>query len=197
VKIIGGRDRAVSDSGAMHGLVAREEGPADFDAIDAVVRGAFNGESEVALVHALRADACYRPELALVATLDERVVAHVMLSRTDVLDGDTRHEVVTLAPMSVHPDSQNRGLGSFLIPEVVARADRAAVPLIVLEGIPTYYPRFGFRRADLLGITIKLPSWASPEAAQALPLRAYDPAIKGTVRLPPPFDLVTDASPEP
>ncbi|MEY2405696.1 MAG: putative acetyltransferase, partial [Acidimicrobiaceae bacterium] len=41
------------------------------------------------------------------------------------------------------------------------------------------------------GIRIDLPSWASPEAAQVLRLRSYDPSIRGRVVYPPAFDEVT------
>ena len=37
-------------------------------------------------------------------------------------------------------------------------------------------------------ITITLPDWAPPEAAQVLRLEHYDPAIRGAVLYPPAFD---------
>ena len=45
---------------------------------------------------------------------------------------------------------------------------RARQPLVVLEGNPLYYGRFGFEHSRRYGIEIDLPSWAPPEAAQVL-----------------------------
>jgi putative acetyltransferase len=59
--------------------------------------------------------------------------------------------------------------------------------VVVLEGSPAYYPRFGFRRADELGITIDLPDWAPAEAAMVLPLSGYYPAVRGKLEYPPAF----------
>ena len=70
--------------------------------------------------------------------------------------------------------------------------DAAGAPLIVLEGDPAYYSRFGFEHSVPLGITMRLPEWASPEAAQVLRLGAYEPSVRGAVVYPPAFDDVAD-----
>ena len=61
-------------------------------------------------------------------------------------------------------------------------------PLILLEGSPGDYSRFGFEYAVPLGITIELPDWAPPEAAQLLRLSRYDAGVRGEVEYPPPFN---------
>jgi predicted N-acetyltransferase YhbS len=53
---------------------------------------------------------------------------------------------------------------------------------------PGYYSRFGFEYAVPLGITIKLPEWAPPEAAQVLRLNRYDAGVGGEVEYPPAFN---------
>ena len=40
-----------------------------------------------------------------------------------------------------------------------ALAQQTAAPLVLLEGSPDYYPRFGFRDARDVGITFDLPDW--------------------------------------
>jgi putative acetyltransferase len=79
-----------------------------------------------------------------------------------------------------------------LVRAVTAVVDSADEPMIVLEGSPRYYPRFGFEYAVPLGITIQLPDWAPAEAAQVLRLRRYDPAVRGQLVYPAAFDVVTD-----
>lgn len=169
-------------------MIIRPEQPRDFDAIRVVVRDAFDSDVEAKLVDDIRADACYRPELALVADMDGEIVGHVMLSSCALRDGDVEHAIVMLSPLAVTPERQREGVGSALVRDVCARADAEGEPLIVLEGSPAYYQRFGFVDSRTLGIEIHLPDWAPPEAGQALPLSSYDPVLRGTVVYPPPFD---------
>jgi putative acetyltransferase len=167
--------------------VIRTETDADFDAIRVLVESAFGSPVEARLVDDIRADGCYRPELALVAEQDGEIVGHVMINHTALHDGDTVRSIAMLSPLAVTPSLHKQGIGSALVREAVARTDACGDPVIVLEGSPLYYPRFGFVDARTLGIHIHLPDWAPPEAGQALPLSAYDPSVRGTVVYPPPF----------
>jgi putative acetyltransferase len=166
----------------------RPEEARDFDAIDAVVEAAFGSPVEAKLVRDIRADACHHPERALVAEQDGEIVGHVMIGSCSLVDGDTTRTIAMLSPLAVRPDRQRDGVGSALVRAAVAIADDAGEPLVILEGSPAYYGRFGFVDARTLGIHMSLPDWAPPEAGQALPLAAYDAAIRGTAVYPPPFD---------
>jgi putative acetyltransferase len=175
----------------MTGVVVRPERAADFDAIGEVVRRAFGSEVEERLVVDIRASDYYIPELALVATIGERVVGHVMVSYTDLDTEGGRARIPMLSPLAVHPDRQGEGIGGRLVRDVIERTDARGEPLIVLEGSPLYYPRFGFRYSVPEGIVIHLPDWAPPEAAMMIPLAAYRPDLRGTVVYPPAFDAAT------
>ncbi len=174
-------------------LEIRTERPGEENAIHDVVFGAFASENEAGLVARIRASEHFVPEWSLVAVLNGQLVGHVMASYVSLVDGDVRRRVPSLSPLSVVFDHQNRGIGSALVPALTQVVDDAGEPLIVLEGDANYYSRFGFEYAPALGIHIHLPSWAPPEAAQVLRLRAYDPAWKGEIVYPPAFDDVTDA----
>lgn len=166
----------------------RPERPDDFDAIRGVVAAAFGSEVEAKLVDDIRADPCHRPDLALVAEEDGAIVGHVMISHCVLRDdGGTEHRVGMLAPLAVVPARQRDGIGSALVRDALARADVDGDPLVILEGSPAYYPRFGFVDARTLGITIHLPDWAPAEAGQAIPLVAYDSSVRGEAVYPPPF----------
>ncbi len=96
-----------------------------------------------------------------------------------------------LSPLAVEPTRQRQGIGGALVRAVSAIAERRCEPVIVLEGSPTYYAQFGFVPSAKLGITLPLPDWAPPEAAQVLCLSAYDrnsPRLRGVVTYPPAFD---------
>ncbi len=170
----------------------REEREEDRDAIAAVVAAAFGSQREAALVDAIRASDNFVPALSLVAEVEGEVVAHVMLSYATLHDGDASRRILTLSPLAVAPDYQRRGIGGALVRSAVAGADERGEPLVVLEGSPAYYGRFGFEHSVGRGITIHLPSWAPPEAAQVIVLEAYDPSIGGHVVYPPAFDAVTE-----
>jgi putative acetyltransferase len=169
-------------------VIVRPERPDDFDAIRRVVAAAFGSDVEAKLVDDIRADDCYRPELALVAERDGDVVGHVMISWCALHDGDVVHRIAMLSPLAVDPSVQRDGIGSALVREVCALADAAGDAMVILEGSPAYYSRFGFVDARTHGIEIHLPDWAPPEAGQVLPLTAHDPALRGRVVYPPPFD---------
>ncbi len=168
----------------------RAEVDGDYAAIHHIVRTAFKDDATSELVTLIRQSPSYVPELALVAEHGGEVVGYLMLEHLELRDGATTHEVLSLSPVAVRPDVQRRGVGSSLIRSAIERADHLGEPLIVVEGSPSYYPRFGFRPARELGITITLPAWASEDAAMAYPLCRYRPAIKGHVVYPPAFDRV-------
>jgi putative acetyltransferase len=170
-------------------VVIDEETAADQDAVRAVVRAAFDTHVEVAdLVDLIRASPQFVPGLSLVARLDGEVVGHVLLSHAELEDHDgVRRQVLTLSPLAVAPAHQGRGIGSQLVPAGLAAAEAVGENLVLLEGSPRYYPRFGFRDCRTLGIHIDLPEWAPPEAGMAYPLRAYDESLRGRLVYPPAF----------
>ncbi|HEV8685790.1 MAG TPA: N-acetyltransferase [Gaiellaceae bacterium] len=139
------------------------------------------------LVELMRASPGYLPNLALVADDDGDVIGHIMFTESTVEGSDAT--ILILSPLAVRPDRQRRGIGSALVREGLRRAEEHGAPLVIVEGDPRYYSRFGFRRALELGL--ERPHEQIPEVAfQALPLAAYDPSLRGKVVYPPPFDSV-------
>jgi putative acetyltransferase len=91
----------------------------------------------------------------------------------------------------VSPDRQRSGIGGALVRAVTALADSRGEPLVIVEGSPNYYARFGFEDARPHGLLVPLPDWAPREAGQVLLLTAYDPddpTLRGDVVYPPAFD---------
>jgi putative acetyltransferase len=164
-------------------VIVRPERSADFTAIRALVQAAFDSPVEPKLVDDLRGSPGYLPELALVAE-DEEPVGHVMFTITELENGTP---ILMLSPLAVRPDRQREGIGSALVEEGLRRARERDEPLVIVEGDPRYYSRFGFRRAKELGL--ERPNEGTPEFAfQALPLPAYDASLRGRVLYPPAFD---------
>jgi putative acetyltransferase len=168
----------------------RPERPDDRAAVAAVVRDAFgaHGPQVVAFVDALRRSQGYVPELALVADDDSGVVGYVMVSWVP-LEGSARDRILNLTPLAVRPDRQREGVGTRLVTSVVALADEAGEPAVVVEGVSAYYPRFGFERGSALGF--RPPHDRIPDAAFMVKrLAAWDPAVAGRVVYPPAFDVL-------
>ena len=168
-------------------LLIRPERAADHPAIADVVRAAFARQPHevAAFVERIRASEHFVPELALIAEDDSGLIAHVMLSFVGV-EGGLRPRILNLTPMSIRPDRQRRGVGSRLIRDALGRAEAAGQPLVMVEGIPGYYPRFGFEPAIPLGFVS--PDPAIPEDAFLVKrLSGYTPGLAGRIVYPAAF----------
>jgi putative acetyltransferase len=105
------------------------------------------------------------------------------------LESRSRDKILNLTPMSVRPDRQRRGVGSRLIHAVLGLAEDAGEPAVMVEGIPDYYPRFGFERASALGFVAAYPT--IPDAAFMVKrLPTYSADLAGRVQYPAAFDAL-------
>jgi putative acetyltransferase len=92
----------------------RPENILDYPTIAQVNTLAFAGEEEAKLVEIIRISNGYIPELSLVAEIEETVVGYIMFSYIDLI-GEEQLPVLSLAPMAVHPELQNQGIGKALL----------------------------------------------------------------------------------
>jgi putative acetyltransferase len=156
----------------------RPERSEDDAAIAAVTEAAFGSPREARMVEAIRKSAGFVPELSLVAVDDSAVVGHVILSYVE-LEGSTR-SLLEVGPLSVRPDKEDAGIGDALVHAALAAADERGEPLVLVLGASSYYSRFGFRPASEFGI--EKPEQSIPDDDFMLvPLKAYDPSIRGRV----------------
>lgn len=169
-------------------MIVRQEKAEDRAAVYEVVREAFrcaehSDGTEQDLVEALRASGAFVPELSLVAEEGGAVVGHILFTKVGI-GASTQ---LALAPLSVVPDRQRRGIGSALGREGHRIAAELGFDWSVVLGSDRYYPRFGYAPARQFGIVA--PFDAPDENFMACPLRDGAPAVSGTVVYAPEFGI--------
>jgi len=171
-------------------IVIRSERKEDFDAIHEVNRLAFGQEDEAFLVQRIRNSSQFIPELSLVASKEGQIVGHILFSLIDIEGQHGNRSVLSLAPMAVHPDFQNQGIGSKLVREGLKKCQQLGYEIVIVIGHPNYYPRFGFAPARQKGLEASFP--VPDEAFMVLELVPNSlTGLKGTVKYPPEFDGMT------
>ena len=114
------------------------------------------------------------------------VVGHILMSTLDVTVGGTPVRSLALAPLSVQPGRQRKGIGSALVHEALRQARRQCWQAVIVLGHPGYYPRFGFSAALARPL-------ASPFAGEAfMALELTPDALSGGAGLvvyPPAFGV--------
>jgi predicted N-acetyltransferase YhbS len=159
-------------------LEIRQEQVADYEFTENVVKLAFanaehSDKKEHELVSRIRKSSSFIPELSLVATNKDNgsILGHILLSRIKI----SIAESLALAPVSVLPEYQNKGVGGLLITAALNAAKELGYNSVVVLGHPEYYPKFGFKKASRWGI--KAPFEVPDEAFMAIELR--DRALSG------------------
>lgn len=123
----------------------RDAIPRDFAAIRQVVRHAFGQDDEANLVEQLREDGDALLELIKVS--DIAVQGHILYSPLTIERPSGNLAAAALAPVSVLPAFQRRGLGKALIEAGNARCTALGCDAIIVLGHADYYPQFGFSAA--------------------------------------------------
>lgn len=161
-------------------LIIRPETEGDARAIHHVVESAFGSKAVAEMVESIRTSSNYVPELSLVAQVSSKIVGYAMLSFADLVDGSKRHQVLNLSPLAIAPEVQGRGVGTSLVKAALTRAGHRGDALVVLEGNPDYYGRFGFEDSRQFGIYFA-------NGGLIHRLSHYRPSIRGDIRYPPAF----------
>lgn len=175
----------------------RPEEPGDYLAVEQLTKRAFETMNEAGhertdehyLVHIMRDDEAFVPELDTVATIREELVGNIMYTKSQILvDGGGTIETLTFGPLSVEPHYQNTGVGKNLVRHTLKKAKKMGYAAVLIFGHPDYYERFGFKAAREYGI--QTAEGESPDAFLALPLEdgALD-GITGTFYYAPVYDL--------
>lgn len=134
-------------------MIIRQERLEDYDEVYHVVKEAFESAehtdgNEQDLVVELRKSRAFIPELSLVAVEDDKIVGHILFTKA-LVQGT---EVLALAPLSVLPNYQNKGIGLSLMKEGHDIAHKLGYEYSVVLGHSKYYPKAGYIPASQYGI---------------------------------------------
>lgn len=169
----------------------RQEKHGDHEEIYKVVKEAFAGTgqsdgNEQELVDALRNSPSFVPELSLVAAEDGKIVGHILFTKAYV----GSHTVLALAPLSVLPAYQRRGIGLALIAEGHRIARELGHEYAVVLGHSGYYPKAGYVPACTYGI--KAPFEVSDENFMAVKLMEGAGRLDGVIKYDEAFGIKSD-----
>ena len=129
----------------------RKEIPPDFEAVYKINQLAFGQEGESQLIEKIRKGETFIPELSLVAEQDGTVIGHILFSKIKIIGAES-YPTLSLAPMSVHPDFQNKGIGSQLVTIGLQIAKKLNFGHVIVLGHKNFYPKFGFKNASTWNI---------------------------------------------
>ncbi|HDX9652759.1 N-acetyltransferase [Bacillus wiedmannii] len=154
-------------------VAIRQEQQNDYRKTEEVVQQAFSHEecsdkTEHELVSRIRKCDAFIPELSIVA-VDEEIVGHILLSKITIEQGENSVESLALAPVSVTPIHQRKGIGGKLIIAALEKAKGLGYGSVVVLGHPEYYPKFGFKKASEWNI--KAPFEVPDEVFMVMELR--------------------------
>ena len=139
-------------------ILIRKETEEDYYASELVAKRAFwnkhcPGCDEHYLVHKLRMDHDYVPELTRVAEVDGKIVGLIMYAKSWLKKDNQEVPILTFGPLCVDPDYQAKGIGGELLETTLKLARELGFRGIVIFGQPDYYPRHGFHTCDYWKIT--------------------------------------------
>ena len=180
----------------MEKLIIRKEKTGDFKQTEHMTMRSFwnkywPGCTEHLLIRIIRESKDFIPELSRVAELNGRIVGAVYYTKAWIVDGETKHEIVTFGPLAVEPTLEGNDIGGELMRETIKLAKEAGTAGIAVIGEPNYYPRFGFRRGSEFAVTDA--SGKSYDALMILPLNDDFSSIKGKLVESADFEKLDEA----
>jgi len=131
----------------------RKENHCDYEVVYQVVKEAFasaeqSDGKEQDFVFALRKSKSFIPELSLVAIEDKKIIGHILFTKAKV----GKHIELALAPLSVLPAYQQKGIGLALIEEGHSIAKELGYDYSIVLGHAKYYPKAGYEPVSVYGI---------------------------------------------
>lgn len=142
-------------------MIIRKETEEDIETIYEIIESAFanqefSNQEEVELVKNLRKTDLFIPELSLVAEEENKLIGQILFTKMEFEMDNRKEFILILAPVSVIPEYQNKGIGSKLIKKGHEIAKQLNYKGILVVGHEEYYPKFGYKSIANYEITCNM-----------------------------------------
>ncbi|WP_158796184.1 GNAT family N-acetyltransferase [Pedobacter sp. L105] len=143
----------------------------------------YSNHREQLMVERLRNSDSFVPELSIVAENEhQEIVGHIMLTKMHIQNKGIDYSALTLAPLSIIPSYQNKGIGSKLVMESHRIAADLGFKFIAILGIPNYYPKFGYELTSRYDISLPIKIAKSNSLIISLIDHDFSEIIGGTIK---------------
>ena len=139
-------------------ITIRREEEKEYRAVEELVRESFwnvyrPGCLEHFVLHQLRNDPAFVPELDLVMEKDGVLIGQNMFMRAAIhADDGRRIPILTMGPICIAPEWKRKGYGKLLLDESLKRAAELGCGAVCFEGNIAFYGKSGFSYASRFGI---------------------------------------------
>lgn len=138
--------------------IIRLEERRDYREVENLVRESFwnvyrPGCSEHYVIHVLRDDLAFIPELDFVMEKDGVLIGQNMFMRTIIEADDGRViDVLTMGPIGITPELKRQGYGKAILDYSLEKATKMGFGAVLFEGNIDFYGKSGFDYAGKFGI---------------------------------------------
>ena len=142
----------------MNDYVIRLEEKKDYRAVENLVRESFwnvykPGCSEHYVIHVLRGDPAFVPELDFAMEQDGKLIGQNMFMKTIIKADDGRTiDVLTMGPIGITPELKRKGYGKAILDYSLEKASEMGFGAVLFEGNINFYSKCGFTFAREFGI---------------------------------------------
>lgn len=139
-------------------LIIRPERIEDHREVENLIREAFwniyrPGCLEHYVIHMLRNDPAFVPQLDLVMEKGGRIIGQNMFMKTVIEADDGRViDVLTMGPICIAPELKRRGYGKILLDHSLVKAAELGFGAVLFEGSIDFYGKSGFDYAGKFGV---------------------------------------------
>lgn len=142
----------------MENLSFRNEKREDYRKVENLIRESFwnvyrPGCLEHYVIHKLRDDEAFIPELDFVMELDGKLIGQNMFMKANIKADDGRNiPIMTMGPICITPELKRKGYGKILLDYSLERAKEYGCKALCFEGNIDFYGKSGFTYASNFGI---------------------------------------------
>ena len=139
-------------------IVIRNESEGDFRAVETLVRESFwnvyrPGCYEHFVLHRLRRDPAFVPELDFVMEKDGQLIGQNMFMRAHIQSDDGGQiPIMTMGPICIAPGYKRQGFGKIMLDYSLEKAAALGCGALCFEGNIQFYGKSGFTYASEYGI---------------------------------------------